>query len=109
MKGKIFNAKLKIGQKAVLVNMGFIHKGYLAYDESDTLFSEVKIEKITEDGDGEFWINSKLRQKYVFKDMTQAKNFVSNYLEKKILLQRKQVLHQELNINYHQKILMEIK
>ena len=77
MKGKIFNAKLKIGQKAVLVNMGFIHKGYLAYDESDTLFSEVKIEKITEDGDGEFWINSKLRQKYVFEDMTQAKNFVS--------------------------------
>ena len=63
--------------------MGFIHKGYLAYDESDTLFSEVKIEKITEDGDGEFWINSKLRQKYVFKDMTQAKNFVSNYLEKR--------------------------
>jgi hypothetical protein len=99
--------KLKIGKEAILVNMGFIHKGYLGYDKANTLFQIVKIEKISEDTDGELWVNRNLRAKYVFKNVEKAKEFVSKYLKQEILKKKKDVLEIGFLINYYEQILLK--
>lgn len=115
--------QLKIGKEAVLVNLNFIHKGYEAvlvkmdlvdkrcvvYDEEDTftLFTKIKVEKIDEDDDGDFWINRNVLAKYVFPDVTEAKKFVNNYLKKEILRKSKENLQTALLINYYEQIMLE--
>lgn len=98
---------LKIGKAAILVNMGFIHKGYLGYERADTLFTEIKVEKITEGCDGNIWINENMRVKHVFPNINEAKKFVNNYLKKEILEKKKENLRIALLINYYEQIMME--
>jgi hypothetical protein len=103
--------QLKIGKEVILVNMDFIHKGYnkvyLAYGNADTLFTKIKIEKITEDEGGNFWINRSVCAKNVFPDVTEAKKFVNNYLKKEILRKSKENLQTALLINYYEQIMLE--
>lgn len=103
--------QLKIGKEIIWVNMDFIHKGYnkvfLAYGNADTLFTKVKIERITEGLIGDFWINGVMHARDVFPDVTEAKKFVNNYLKKEILEKSKENLQKALLINYYKQIMLE--
>tara|TARA_R110000868_G_scaffold104700_1_gene288606 strand:- start:649 stop:963 length:315 start_codon:yes stop_codon:yes gene_type:complete len=99
--------RLKIGKEAILVNMGFIHKGYLSYDKATALFQKIKIEIVEGDSDGILWINKNLRHKYVFGDIDQAKEFVNKYLRAEILRKKKESLETCLLINYYEQIMLD--
>lgn len=101
------NKITKVGKTFVLVNMGFIHKNPLAYDSAKTLFTKIKVEKISKDEDGHIWINTDIRGKYVFKNIIEAKKFVMNYLKEQILEKEKENLRIALLINNYKQIMIE--
>jgi hypothetical protein len=101
--------KLKIGEKAIMVNMDFIHKGYLAHNAAQTLFQEIIIERIDEHFHEKelLWVNTCFREEFVFDCLNAAKEFVKKYLKKEILRNKKEVLNISLLINRHEQILLE--